>query len=64
MVRRLVEDQKIGTREQRAAKRDAPLFAAGKTGHDPFRLRRMKIRDQAFDPMLEIPAVEVPDLVE
>ncbi len=64
VVRRLVEDQKIGTREQRAAKRDPAFFSAGKTGHDPFRLRRMQIRDQTLDPMLEIPAIEMRDLVE
>src|SRR5436190_15223288 len=34
MVGRFVENQKIGTREQRPAKRDAASFPAGKRAHD------------------------------
>ena len=64
MVRRFVENQKIRPRQQRAAKRDPPFFATGKARHDPFRIRRVKIRDQTLDPMLEIPAVEMRNLIE
>jgi hypothetical protein len=64
VVCRFVEDEEIGTGEQRAAKRDPPFFSAGKTGDDSFGIRRMKIRDQTLDPVFEIPAVEVRNLIE
>ena len=46
MVRRLVENQKVGPGKKGAAKRDAPFFAAGKRAHDAIGFRRVQIRDE------------------
>ena len=64
MVRRFVEDEKIGPREQRAAQRDAAFFSAGKCPDDPLGIGRVQIRDKAAGATVEIPSVEVFDLRE
>src|SRR5438874_7410421 len=64
MVGRFVENQKIRTREKRPAKRDAAFFPAGKRVHDATGFRSMQVRDEGLDPMFQIPAVGLADLVE
>src|SRR6187549_2964035 len=64
MVRGLIENQKVRTRQQRPAKRDAPLFSARKSSDESIRLRRMQVRDQTFDAMLKVPSVEMRNPVE
>src|SRR5947207_11671480 len=64
MVRRFVENKKIGTREQRPAKRDAAFFAAGKRAHDAIGFRRVQIRDERLDSMFQIPTVGLANLVK
>ena len=64
MVGRFVENQKIRTREQRPAKRDAAFFPAGKRAHDAIGFRRVQIRDERLDPMFQIPTVGLANLVQ
>ena len=64
MVGRFVENQEIGTGEQRAAKRDATFFSAGKRADDAIGFRRVQVRDQRLDPVLQIPTVGLDDLIE
>ena len=64
MVGRFVENQKIGTREKRPAKRDAAFFPAGKRAYDAIGFRRVQIRDERLDPMFQIPTVGLANLVE
>src|SRR5438477_3866030 len=64
MVGRFVENQKIGTREQRPAKRDAAFFPAGKRVHDTIGFRSVQIRDERLDPVFQIPTIGLADLVE
>src|SRR5881227_2790335 len=64
MVSRFVENQKIRTREKRPAKRDAAFFPAGKRVHDAIGFRSVQVRDEGLDPMFQIPAVGLADLVE
>ena len=64
MVGRLVENQKIRPREQRAAKRDTAFFPAGESAHDAIGFRRVQIRDQGLDSMFQIPAVEMDNPIE
>src|SRR5262249_46657343 len=64
MVGRFVEYQKIRTREERPAKRDAAFFSAGKRAHDAVGFRCVQIRDEGLDPMFQIPTVGLANLVE
>ena len=64
MVGRLVENEKIGTREQSAAKRDAAFFSAAERADDAIGFRRVQIRDERLDAVFQIPTVVVIDLVE
>src|SRR5882672_9718879 len=64
MIGRFVENQKIGTREQRPAKRDAASFPAGKRAHDAIGLRSVQIRDERLDSMFQIPTVSLTNLVQ
>src|SRR5207248_6945485 len=43
---------------------DPPLLTAGKRRDHAIRIRRVQIRDQTFDSMLQIPTVEMGNLVE
>ena len=49
MVGRLVEDQEIRPREQRAAERDAPLLAAAERADEAVERGRVQIRGEALD---------------
>src|SRR5436190_11557269 len=64
MVGRFVENQKIGTRKQRPAKRDAAFFPAGKRTYDAIGFRRVQIRDERLDPVFQIPTVGLTNLVQ
>src|ERR1043166_9857807 len=64
MIGRFVEYQKIRTREKRPAKRDAAFFSAGKRAHDAIGFRCVQIRDEGLDPMFQVPAVGLANLVE
>ena len=64
MVGRLIENKKVGPGQQRPAERDAPFFAARKRARNPVWIRGVQIRNQTFDSELQIPAVEVRDLIK
>src|SRR5436190_1922310 len=64
MVGRFVENQKIGTREKRPAKRDTAFFSAGKRAHDAIGFRSVQIRDERLDSMFQVPTVGLANLVE
>ena len=64
MVRGFVEDEKVRPRDQRAAQRDAPFFSTAQRRDRAVALRRVEMRSQTFDAAVEIPAVEVVDLIE
>ncbi len=46
VIRRLIQDQQIGLRDQRAAEGDAPLFTTAERLHEAFGLRRVQIGDE------------------
>jgi hypothetical protein len=64
MVGRFVENQEIGTREERPAKSHAAFFPAGKRADNAIGFRRVQVRDQRLDPVFQIPTVGLDNLVE
>ncbi len=64
VVGRLVEDEEIGPGEQRAAERDAALFAAAERADQAIARGRMEIRGERFHALIEHPAIEMLDVIE
>ena len=64
MVGRLVEDEQVGPGEQRAGERDAALFSAGKLARQPVGGGRAEVHGERADAVLDVPAVEMIDVVE
>src|ERR1700722_9090432 len=64
MVRWFIEDQKIRASDERTAESDTPLFPAGKGFDDPLRSGGVQIGNQALDPVLDIPSIEMIYLIQ
>ena len=64
MVCRFVEDEEIGLREKRTAKRDAALFAPAERAGDAVRIGSVEMGDEAFRAVLDVPAVGMLDAAE
>ena len=63
MVRRLVEEQQVGRREQEPAERDAASLAAGERRHVAVALRQAQRVHRAIELLLEAPGVGAVDPV-
>src|SRR5438094_10608670 len=64
MVGRFVENQKIGARQKRPAKRNAAFFPARKGAHNAIGFRSVQVRDERLDSVFQIPTVVLEYLVQ